>query len=362
MGFTLKKLRFLFCSILIISIILSFNACSLAEKEQNYVTARYGELISKSENAVCWVTNTNKNFYIEHNNQIKSSLDYHINIAPYFYNPFLSENYMYYIGGIRDNFTHDVYIAQIDYTKEKPKLEQITENYNEIFSYTVCGNTIFFTAGRNGETNLYMKKFSDDKEEILFPNYNIENFCTNGKKLIIANKIYDIKTQKVELLSENKNLIGLGVIDNKYYCFYTGNNQNNVLRIDLNDYTTEDLCKTPCGMGTPRLCDDKILFHEKADYYSIVGLYYYDIPANKIVTVVDSDNSDQRYSDKNEPTVSYEYAYDYIVNDNMYYLHYGRDVITRINMDTKQEEIFQSFPTGKNIWLSHKDYLANRDK
>lgn len=348
----LKRTKYFFSILLsVILILVCFCSCSFAKNDQNYVTARYNELISKSEDAVCWVTNTNKNFYIEYNNKIKNKWSYHINIAPYYYSPFLSQNYMYYIGGIQDDFTHNVYIARINYTKENPKVEQLTENYNEIFSYTVYKNMIFFTADRNGETNLYIKELSDDKEKILLPNYNIENFCTNGKKLIIANKIYDIKKQKVELLSENKNLISLGVINNKYYCFYTGNNQNNLLRIDLDDYTTEELCQTPCGMGTPRLCDDKILFHEKTDYYSIVGLYYYNIPTSKIVKVVDSNNSSQRYSDKNEPSVSYEYVYDYIINDNMYYFHYGRDVITRINMDTKQEEVFKSLPSGENVVL-----------
>lgn len=151
----LKRTKYFFSILLsVILILVCFCSCSFAKNDQNYVTARYNELISKSEDAVCWVTNTNKNFYIEYNNKIKNKWSYHINIAPYYYSPFLSQNYMYYIGGIQDDFTHNVYIARINYTKENPKVEQLTENYNEIFSYTVYKNMIFFTADRNGETNI----------------------------------------------------------------------------------------------------------------------------------------------------------------------------------------------------------------
>lgn len=117
----------------VVSIPLILIGCAEQKNDQNYVVARYNWMISKSEDTICWVTNTNMNFYIEHDGQIKSKWDYHINIAPYYNNPFLSGDYLYYVGGIWDDFTQDIYIARIDYTKEEPKFEQLTENYTDIF-------------------------------------------------------------------------------------------------------------------------------------------------------------------------------------------------------------------------------------
>lgn len=91
-----------------------------------------------------------------------------------------------------------------------------------------------------------------------------------------------------------------------------------------------------------------------------MGFYYYDIPTGKIVTVIDSDNSTQRYMDNNYEPI----PMDYIIYDNMYYFHYGNKVITRVNMDTKQEEVFLQLPDGftqdgpkySYEWLSPKEY------
>lgn len=152
------------------------------------------------------------------------------------------------------------------------------------------------------ESNVYIKKLSNEKEEVLIKEGPSE-FCTNGEKIIASNKIYDIETKKVEILHDNENLMSLGVLNNKYYCYYTGKNSEGypdnyetMLQIDLNNYSAKKICEIPNGMTYPRLCDDKILFADIAKDCSTVGFYYYDIPTDEVVTVIESDNSTERYS------------------------------------------------------------------
>lgn len=375
-----KKCKILLCVILFIVSIASLGGCTSAKNDQNYVTARYDELISKSEDAVCWSLNvrwgnTDTDLYIEKDGEIKSKWDYNLNVDPYYNSPLIYGDYLYYVGGTYDYDTKDVYIARIDYTKKNPEIEQITENYNDIDSYTVLGNKLYFSAYKkvgeiSVEGNLYIKELSEEKEEVLFSN-PLSEFCTNGEKIIASNKIYDIKTKTVELLHDNEDLMTLGVFNNKYYCYYTDKNSEGypndyetVLQIDLNNYSAKKICEIPQGMTNPRLCDDKILFADIAKDCSTVGFYYYDIPTGEIVTVIESDNSSGRYIDDNyEPT-----PMDYIIFDNNFYFHYGNDVITRVDMDTKKETVFKQLPaknTDKGYeysyeWLSPENYMVSK--
>lgn len=375
-----KKSKISLCIIFFIVLTISLCGCTYTKNDQNYVTARYDELISKSENAVCWSLNvrwgnTDTDLYIEKDGEIKSKWDYNLNVDPYYNSPLIYGNYLYYVGGTYDYDTKDVYIARIDYTKKNPEIEQITENYNDIDSYTVLGNKLYFSAYKkvgeiSVEGNLYIKELSEEKEEVLFSN-PLSEFCTNGEKIIASNKIYDIKTKTVELLHDNEDLMTLGVFNNKYYCYYTDKNSagypndyETVLQIDLNNYSAKKICEIPQGMTNPRLCDDKILFADIAKDCSTVGFYYYDIPTGKVVTVIESDNSTERYIDDNyEPT-----PMDYIIFDNNFYFHYGDDVITRVDMDTKKETVFKQLPaknTDKGYeysyeWLSPENYMVSK--
>lgn len=377
-----RKCKILLCvMLLVISIPLILSSCTEQRNDQNYVTARYDELISKSEDAVCWALNvrwgnTDTDLYIEEKDgQIKSKWDYNLDADPYYYSPLISGDYLYYIGGTYDYDKKDVYIARIDYTKKNPEIEQITENYLEIDSYTILENTIYFSAYKkvgeiSVEGNLYIKELSNEKEEILIKEGPSE-FCTNGEKIIASNKIYDIETKKVELLHDNDNLMTLGVLNNKYYCYYTGKNSEGypdnyetVLQIDLNNYSAKKICEIPNGMTYPRLCDDKILFADIAKDCSTVGFYYYNIPTDEVVTVIESDNSSERYIDDNHEPI----PMDYIIFDNNFYFHYGDDAITRVDMDTKEETVFKQLPAGTTDegdykysyeWLSPKDYMSS---
>lgn len=375
-----KKCKILLCVILFIVSIASLDGCTSAKNDQNYVTARYDELISKSEDAVCWSLNvrwgnTDTDLYIEKDGKIKSKWDYNLNVDSYYNSPLIYGDYLYYVGGTYDYDTKDVYIARIDYTKKNPEIEQITENYNDIDSYTVLGNKLYFSAYKkvgeiSVEGNLYIKELSEEKEEVLFST-PLSEFCTNGEKIIASNKIYDIKTKTVELLHDNEDLMTLGVFNNKYYCYYTDKNSEGypndyetVLQIDLNNYSAKKICEIPQGMTNPRLCDDKILFADIAKDCSTVVFYYYDIPTGEVVTVIESDNSSGRYIDDNyEPT-----PMDYIIFDNNFYFHYGDDVITRVDMDTKKETVFKQLPAKKTDegyeysyeWLSPENYMVSK--
>ena len=368
--------RLLCAAMAIAAVTLCLHGCTFTKNDPNYVTARYDGLISKSEDAVCWSLNvrwgnTDTDLYIEKDGKIKSKWDYNLDADPYYNSPLVYGNYLYYIGGTYDYGKKDVYIARINYTKKNPKIEQITENYNDIDAYTVLENTLYFSAHKKVgemslEGNLYIKKLSDEKEEVLF-SQPLSEFCTNGEKIISSNEIYDINTKTVTSLHDNEDLRMLGVFENNYYCYYTGyssegypDNYYTVLQIDLNNYAAVKLCEIPCDMTGPRLCDDKILFAAQTIGCSTVGFYYYDISAGEFVTVIDSDNSPKRYIDDNHDPI----PMDCIIYDNMYYFHYGNKVITRVNMDTKQEEVFLQLPDGftqdgpkySYEWLSPKEY------
>ena len=59
--------------------------------------------------------------------------------------------------------------------------------------------------------------------------------------------------------------------------------------------------------------------------------------------------------------------YDYIIHNNMYYFHYS-DTITRMNINTKKEELFQlilkptdnGWYTNRYEWVSYSDYYESR--
>ncbi len=318
-------------------------------------------MFSTIDDVICWTTGNN--FFIEYNNELKSNLNYNLDIAPYYNNPILIDNYLYYIGGIYDYNAHEVYIARIDYTEDQPKLQKLTEIHNDIFSYTVCNNNLFYISADNGDIKMYIKNLSSEKEDIIMNDIFSINFCTNGETIIMGNKIFDIKTKEIKLLSKNENLIALGIIDSYYYC-YCNNSSNNgyeILQIDLNNNSVTNLCLIPYGMDAPKMRGDKILFTDISNGCLTVGYYYYDILENNTVTVVDSDNSTSRYSE-----TSYEPVhYDYTMHNNMYYFQYS-DIVTRININTKQEELLQlvsnqtdsNWYTNQYEWISYSDYCA----
>ena len=344
-----------------IIILLSFNACSSQKNNSEYVTARAVSTFSELNDTICWTTGGN--LFLENNDKLKNSFDYHLDddpqYGPNYSKPLLVDNYLYYVNGVNSRTKQEFYIARIDYTIDEPKYEKLTETYGDIIAYTVCDNYLYYTTWPEPvlyRMNLLTKKISKVMED---PQKDV--FCTNGDKIIIGNLIFDIKSQKGQLIPCDENLYTLGVNNNKYYCYYEHNGNCKILQINLNDNSIVELCEIPFGMDVPQMFGDKILFADLSINCVNVGYYYYDIPTDTIVTVIDSDNSNSRYTEENMDPIHY----DYIIHNNMYYFHYyADDIVTRMNLETKKEELFCSVLTKvengysyEDKWLTYDEYL-----
>lgn len=332
-----KTIRLLFVLILTAFVFLSLNACLFDKDKSNYVVAKSVSTFSKLNDTICWTTGND--FFIENNDGLKSKLDFNIDEDPYYNKPLLVDNYLYYIGGVYNYDKHEVCIARIDYTKDEPKLEKLTETYSDIDSYTVCDNYLYYISLKESNAVLYRMNLLTKKNSVVLDDSIKDVFCTNGDRIIMGNLIFDIKNQEKQIIPYDKELYSLGVINNNYYCYYYCDNYNGgykILQINLDDNSIIELCEIPYGMDIPQMIDDKILFAVLYDDCINVGYYYYDIPTDSMVTVIDSDNSTSRYTDN-----SYEpIHYDYIIHNNMYYFHYS-DVVSRMNINTKEEQLFQ---------------------
>lgn len=154
--------------------------------------------------------------------------------------------------------------------------------------------------------------------------------------------------------------MALGVIDNYYYCFSFSDTGHDLIRIDLVDNSIKTLCQIPYGWDLPKMSGDKILFTTDSDGNFNVGYCYYDISKDIIVTVIDAEDAQDRYIYEPFDMESY----DYILYDNMYYFHYP-DMVTRMNVETKTEELFCSVLTlmedgqyiYKDRWLTYDEYM-----
>lgn len=360
-----KYIKPFITSVLIILTLFCFNACSVKTNETAYVTAKEVNTFSALNDTVCWTTGNS--FFLENNTGLKSSLDYNLQEDPYYDKPLLDGNYLYFVGGVYNYSKHEIYIARMNYTEETPKLEKLTDVYKDILSYTVYNNNLYYIC-LNGQSDdkFCIKNLSTNEEEVFATNVLSPYFCTNGEKIITCNKIFDIKTKESKTISEEENLTALGVIDNYYYCYYNDNEGYEVLRINLDNNSVSELCQLPYGMEQPKMYDNKILFADIPDSDVIVSYHYYDCSAKEFITVMNSDGDTPRY-------IYYDMfndssgRYDYMIYNNMYYFHYP-DMVTRVDMITKKEELFQSvleqndngWYSNKYAWLTYDEYLANK--
>lgn len=342
----------LFAFILFLAVLLCIVIC-FANKNYDYSIASYTNTFSAWNDRVCWTTYDN--LFIEKESIINSSSDYGLQNGQYYDNPTLVGNNLYFVGGVNSSYPQEVYIARINYNGEKPKLEKLTENKKQILLYTICGDKLYYVA----DGGLYIKNLLTQKEEF-FTEYRVgESFCTNGKRLIIGNTVYDIKSKKSEKIIE-ESVMALGIIDHYYYCFNFSDTGHDLICIDLVDNSIKTLCQIPYGWGFPKMSGDKILFTTSSVGSVNVGYCYYDISKDIIVTVIDAEDSQDRYIYYPDHM---EY-YDYILYDNTYYFHYP-DMVTRMNIETKTEELFCSVRTlmenghymYKHRWLTYDEYL-----
>ncbi len=361
-----NKLKSLTCFVLMIIIVLSFNACSSQKSNSEYVVAKDVSSFSKLNDTIC-ITN-GRELFLENNNGLKDIYDLKLDEDPHYDKPLLVDNYLYYVGGVYDYSMHKLYIARIDYTQDEPKIEKLTPEFGEILSYTVCGNYLYYRPYYEKEGyKLCRMNLLTKKENIIMDDSFGGVFCTNGNKIVTRNMIFDIKSQEKQLFSIDEGLFTLGVLNNKYYCYYDNDDEDyhKVLQINLDDNSIKELCEIPYGMDRPQMCDDKILFTDLPDDCVNVGYYYYDIPTDTIVTIIEPDNSTSRYTETYPDPIRYSY----FIHNNMFYFDYF-DVIVRMNIDTKEEEFLQLVqkPNGDGSyrneydWISYNEYCAIHDE
>lgn len=194
------------------------------------------------------------------------------------------------------------------------------------------------------------------------------NFSTNGKKIILGNMIFDIKSMESQIINEVK-LDSLGVLDNYYY-FYSPYDMKNgdkdgVMRMNLKDNLIEKLLdRYSFGKDQPRLYDNKVLFIDNIDESLALKYSYYDILKNEMVTVMDSADEQSRYIYDLWYASDHGERYDYMIYNNYFYVHYPQ-LMTRVNMDTKQEEVFTWLVpiAGQSgvvyLWQPYEEYAKN---
>ena len=345
----------------LVFVILCLSACT-QNKNYEYSTAKYNNTFSTLGDVICWITSnhltTNTHLYLSKDNNIKNASELNLTEDHYYDNPLLVGEYLYYVGGVKSNHQQELYIARINYIDEDSNLEKLTDTYPEILSYTACDNVLYYIATNDEGSKLYKKNLSNKKEEILIDDA-FGPFCTNGKNLIIGNVLFDVKSKESRIIIDNESVMSLGVIDNYYYCFNFTDAGHDLIRIDLVDNSIKTLCQIPSGWDLPKMSGDKILFTTGSNKNSKVGYCYYDISKDIIVIVIDADDAQDRYI-----YVPIDMAhYDYTLYDNMYYLHYP-DRVTRMNIETKKEELFclvftkvENGYSYKGRWLTYDEYL-----
>lgn len=369
----IKKRFRIFASIMAVMLtFLCFHGCSSNKSSDGYVTAKVTNTISSLKNMVAWTDGGR--FFIEKDGVVKSNYDYDLGGKEQYYSDItLIGDYLYYIGGVDTGIKPELYIARINHTEEKPEVEKLTEPKRRIFSYAVLGNKLYYIAwegenvGTIAKNNMYLKNLSGKKEKVLIDDWGVDfEFCTNGSKFIVGNKIFDIKTKKNQAISEKWMAI-LGVYNNYYY-FYSGSdsddmNECDFKRMNLKDNSIETLFTlTDFGLNEPRMSDNKILFLETELGTYALKYKYYDILKNEMVTVMDSTDTLSRYTYDDWDRVS---DYNNIISNNYFYVYYPK-LMTCVNMSTNKEEIFTWGPGGsgksglKYGWCSYEEYLQKQ--
>lgn len=156
------------CSIYLITItslvfvILCLSACT-QNKNYDYATAKDNNTLSSLGDVMCWATNDN--LYLLKDNNIKDHVDLNLQEDPYYNNPLLVGEYLYFVGGVKNNYKQELYIARINYIDENSSLEKLTDTYPQIISYTVCDNVLYYVATSDEGSKLYKKIFLTRKKK-----------------------------------------------------------------------------------------------------------------------------------------------------------------------------------------------------
>ena len=342
-------------------------ACSDKTDDEMYSGAIQNVCFSAENDCFCFALSKQKSVILEKDNVITDLYDY--SYSDDFHgmkNPFIYNEKLYYVTSSHQD---TVCIACFD-MNNLGQADVLTPEKDNIYAFTVTGNRIYYYAYHNGENAIYSFDLKSKKEDLIFSTDDyIYNFFVSEKSIIYGNTKYDFnKEQEYELTAElsDKNVAGLGIIDNIYYCSFMNSDmtENEIYSVNLRDNTVKSVCELPVGFNEPRLYDNKILYvdsNENDSRYLLLG--YYDLSTNKMKTAFD------RTSD----CYSYDLLYDYMDNyDSFYYgdsfYMWYPDTIVKIN-NLNEEKIFglKSYVTDSGSfsyqysWMTYEEYLKEND-
>ena len=278
-------------------------------------------------------------------------------------NPFLYNENLYYITTSHQN---NSYIAYIDINNLK-QAGILTPEKDNIYSFTVFENNVYYYAYHNGKTAIYSFNLDSKKENIILSTDDyICNFFVSNNHIIYGNTNYDLKKKHAQPLSNelnNKDIYGLGIVNNIYYCGYKNHDslKEEIYSINLKNNMYTFVCELPIGFNiSPRLYDNKILYvapNEKNNMY--LTLNYYDLNTNKEKIAFDKTSDTYYYSKLHDYMDNYDSFY---YNGN-FYMWYP-ETIVKVN-NKNEDKIFglSSYNTDdgyigyKNSWLTYEEYL-----
>lgn len=351
--------------ILLISLmlILTLCACSIKE-EKSYSVAQYINYFSESNGDIVYQS-FNNSLLLEKDNKITNLYEYSY-LDDYYsmQNPFLYNEKLYYITKSR-NETECIAVLNIN---DLDKAVVITPEKQNINSFTVLGNKIYYHSYENGKNVIYSYDTLINKEtEILSTDYYIYNFFVSGDNILFGNKKYDLKSKVTTDLTDElngKDVEGLGIIGKTYYCNY-GNmhtDGNKIYAIDLDSNKISLVCELPLGMNVPRLYDYKILYenHNKNDQQYLT-LSYYDLKTGKVNVAFDKTSNCYKYDKLLDHIDNYDSFY---YNGN-FYMWYPDTVVKINNLNEETMIGYREYKIedGKSHldldWLNYNEYIES---
>lgn len=350
---------------ILISLMLISTLCACSSKEKtDYSAALYIICFSEDDGNLVYQHSGNS-LLLEKNNNITDLYEYSY-LDDYYAmkNPFLYNEKLYYITSSRNN-TSCIAMLDIDQLK---KSEVITPEKDNIHSFTVRGHKIYYYVYDNGENAIYSYDIKKGKEtKILSTEDYIYNFFVSNDHIIFGNKKYDLKkkitTDLTKELSQ-KDIEGLGIIGNTYYCNYSNmyTSENEIYAINLDSHEISLVCKLPQGINKPRLYDGKILyenFNENDPQY--LSLVCYDLKTGKEKIVFNDTSNCYKY----DKLLDYIDNYDSFYYDGNFYMWYP-DTVVKINNQNEETMIgFREYKTEKGNgrliygWITYNEYLNN---